>query len=819
MISLGFGIFHENSYFPFVIWIFRKDVTTTIEGAAMKPVSCSRIRGVCALFGIFLLATIVSQAQTTLLVNFGSDPSSNIFGLPAWKTTLVSANVEYSSEGPGGVRVVRDPDELTDYVGVQGTARMFKRGERVVVTWYNRSDDPVIFTCRISFTDNDQPDGGSGTGKWYTMRSFDDYRKTYTTIAGRGTSKTAFHIESSGVHATDSSYGLVNINLAIEWGQSDQKPSLICDKIELMSDADTQPPSAPTGLVATPLSDSKIRLDWTAPIDNTGVAEYLVYINGSVEGYRQETSYTASLLEPSRLYTFTVSALDGCRNESEHSAPATAATLSFQQGPSVINPAGFEYLGAIRFPESANWGGEMFGYNPSGDGGTTGSGAADGYPGSWFLSNINTPESGNIGEMSIPAPVKSHDVDALNECTVLQDFTNVRPANVAAWPYVDIWQGDLCAMPVPGSSQTVLYSTWAFYYQVGGDKTASLAFCDPFNLAGSTVRGAWNIGPAAGPPVDAALNDYLFSVPDAWASTNTDGKTLVTGRNREGGLSGLGPTLFAVAPVSFANPPDANADLAVTTLLQYGPVTASDNYHFPNAFTTYNHADWFRGAAWLETGNQSAVAIVGNKARGNNWYGYAGERMLHDWVTADIPYPDFYTTDPDGKGWRGHNKIPMIVLYAPEDLAQVARGTMQAYEPQPYAAVRLDTSVFFGPTRTIREAAWDGERRLFYVLEFVPELDGRPIIHTWRVTSIAAGMETPPPSKADLSIYPNPAVSDILVSTDDRRPQPLRITDLLGRTVWNGDVEGCVRIPVTGWSPGTYVIHSANRTRSFLVSR
>ncbi len=147
----------------------------------------------------------------------------------------------------------------------------------------------------------------------------------------------------------------------------------------------------------------------------------------------------------------------------------------------------------------------------------------------------------------------------------------------------------------------------------------------------------------------------------------------MTGRCRDGGLSGLGPTLYAVAPAG-ARPAAANSVLPFTALLEYGPVAASDYYHFPNSVDGYLLSDSWRDAAWISAGAQNAVMIMGNKARGENWYGYIGERMAHDWVIADEPYPDFYSTDPDGKGWKSQNFIPMAIFYSPDDLAQVAKG-------------------------------------------------------------------------------------------------------------------------------------------------
>lgn len=779
-----------------------------------EQVALSALLAACA----HVCTPLSLNAQSTLLVDFGSSPSSNSFGLAGWSTVLASGNLEYTSDGPGGIRVARDPDEVSDFMGVRGTNRAFTRGERIVVTWYNTSADTLSFTARISFADSDAPEGGTAAGAWYTMRSFDDYRRTYTRIPPQASAKTAFNIESTGVHKTDGTAALVNINLTIEWGSFDLKPLLVCDRIELRNDADTQAPSRPGGLTAQPVSDSKIRLDWNVPADNTGVVEYLIYTDGRVEGYSRENTFTSVLLESNTAYTFTVSALDHCRNESAPSDPVRASTSAFQGTLRLIRPDAFQYLGAFRLPESANWGGEMLAFYPAGDGGPTGSGAADGFSGSLFTSNINTPDAGYVGEMSIPAPVITTNSDQLNEAVLLQAFTDIRPANVNAWPYVDIWQGDLVCIPEAGSSRVTLFGTWSYYYQVGGDKTASLASCDAAVLSAGSRYGAWFVGKRSEAPHDAALNDYLFKVPDAWAAARTGGRALITGRNREGGLSGLGPTLYAVAPAPPGSPPAADTELSATTLLQYGPVEGTDDYHFPHSFIGYNHADWFRGAEWISAGGQNAVGLIGNRARGNNWYGYTGERMLHDWVTADLPYPDFYATDPDGKGWRGHNKIPMLALYDPNELAAVAQGTIPAHQPQPYAAVRLDTALFFGPGRIIRESAFDPDHGLLFALEFVPEQDGRLIAHVWRVTSMPTSADQGVATRPALRLHPNPAGDQLTISADPA-PMSVRIVDVLGREVWNGTIAGWRTIDISLLPGGMYAVVTEKYAAAMFVKR
>ena len=105
--------------------------------------------------------------------------------------------------------------------------------------------------------------------------------------------------------------------------------------------ADTQAPSVPAGLAATPGS-GQVALAWSASTDNVGVAGYRVYRSVGGGAYAQVgapagTSFTDVGLTNGTAYSYKVAAVDAATNASAQSA-AVAATPADTTAPTV--PAG-----------------------------------------------------------------------------------------------------------------------------------------------------------------------------------------------------------------------------------------------------------------------------------------------------------------------------------------------------------------------------------------------------------------------------------------------------------------------------------------------
>ena len=214
--------------------------------------------------------------------------------------------------------------------------------------------------------------------------------------------------------------------------------------------------------------------------------------------------------------------------------------------------------------------------------------------------------------------------------------------------------------------------------------------------------------------------DYLFDIPRTWANAYTDGRSLATGRFRDGGQAAQGPALFAIAPWAEGNPPTAGATLPATPLLLYTAVT-DEGQHTLNS---YHHSDEWTGGAWLTAGDKAAVIFVGTKGIGDCWYGCADG-------TDQPPWPG----DCD-RGWWSTGFEAQILFYDPADLAAVARGEKETWEPQPYAVLKIDRYLHHITSTQqkyhVGAAAFDRERRLLYILEPLAD-DDKPLVHVWRV--------------------------------------------------------------------------------------
>ena len=147
------------------------------------------------------------------------------------------------------------------------------------------------------------------------------------------------------------------------------------DRWNLNNSSDTEIPSTPANLIASNITDDSVDLNWDASTDNTGVIDYLIYLNGTYLQTSLSTTTTLTGLSQSTDYGITIKARDAASNLSNASVILNITTL---QGPIVLMEENFSDCSNTSFftySEASNkdWACQtQFGENSSGSMGING---------------------------------------------------------------------------------------------------------------------------------------------------------------------------------------------------------------------------------------------------------------------------------------------------------------------------------------------------------------------------------------------------------------------------------------------------------------
>ena len=389
-----------------------------------------------------------------------------------------------------------------------------------------------------------------------------------------------------------------------------------------------------------------------------------------------------------------------------------------------LSPEDFTYEGAFKLeeiwkPNYETWeySNAPIAYYPTGDP----NGSNDGYPGSLFVAGHVYRSL--VAEMAVPKPVISKNIEQLNTAGFLQNFKDVlapiplKAGQITGMTYLSA-QGQ--------QSRGKIYFCITTDYQDIDRPAPSLGWFDT-NLATPNSAGAWFLGN------ELVWNTcrYATTIDPNWANQHTPEKLLATGRMRQSWGIANGPNLYASAPWADGNPPEPNARLSSwKTLMRFGASAPIDS-------KKYSDSDAYRGAAWLTSGGKTAVAITALKDIDSTRAYYGHE----NWET-----PNQCESLGTCKGQRGHrcgNCRASILLFDPADLAAVANGAAQSYQPQWYARVDINDYMIhsYGPTflstgaeAETLSATYDLARGLLYVSESYAD-SAKPIVHVFRVTA------------------------------------------------------------------------------------
>jgi len=423
----------------------------------------------------------------------------------------------------------------------------------------------------------------------------------------------------------------------------------------------------------------------------------------------------------------------------------------------VIDPDNIEYLGAFRLPggedrpQTFAYGGNAMTFNP--DNGTLFIMGHD------RLAYGELPNGDQIAEISIPEPVISRNIEDLNSGEFVQEFQNVMEGHFLEYDEIPKVGMQYLNRPETGARLHI-----AFGEHLQGEQFPTHGWINA-TLSEPDFQGEWFIGSQ-----DLySVNGYIFEIPAPWADEHTGGRYLATGRMRDGGQGGMGPALFAYRPwLDGGSPAPSGTRLEETTLLLYE--NSNNTEDIARSLNGYQHPDEWGGGAWLTTSSgDQAVLFAGTKSNGEKyWYGYINpdgpqlacvDAEVIDFPTCRMadgsvcPQEDF-SGCCDGangactsnRGWWSTHFDAQFILYDPNDLAKVAAGQLEPWQPQPYAVIDIDEYLYLNPPEwDLVEVGWGDQRRsrigdisfdrangLLYVLELYAD-GAKPIAHVWRV--------------------------------------------------------------------------------------
>ena len=123
------------------------------------------------------------------------------------------------------------------------------------------------------------------------------------------------------------------------------------------------------------------------------------------------------------------------------------------------------------------------------------------------------------------------------------------------------------------------------------------------------------------------------------------------------------------------------------------------------------------------------MIFAGIKVASRSWYGFSDGQVCYEDGAG-------CSSSVSARGWWADGFRGQLLFYDVNDLARVASGEWESWQPQPYASLDLDQWLFAKtPANEFRElggATFDRERGILYLSE--PRADGdKPVIHVWRL--------------------------------------------------------------------------------------
>jgi len=362
------------------------------------------------------------------------------------------------------------------------------------------------------------------------------------------------------------------------------------------------------------------------------------------------------------------------------------------------------YLGAFVLPDDGereqemfSYGGEAMCYNPAND--------------SLFISGHGWHTY--VAEISIPQPLLSKDILELNGSQTISDFTDIKGTLFDEW-----------TMEIPRVGLEIIDDNLFFCFGEHFEEDINLGTHGYTDLNLSEGTKVCIVGEHT-----YSSNDYLFKIPDVYTAYFGD-NDLFTGRFRDGGWSGMGPSLLAVSSHDITNAKN-NELISVSSVVKYEDSYNSDTGYKMN---NYSHADSWTGGAFVSCDVGDAILFVGTHSYGNTWYGFSNGVVYPIDGDEDAVYPDVPPYPYDERGWWSDDFRACMALYDAADAIKVFNGEIAPYEIQPYAFIDLSEYMLIDRDETAMQylgaAAYDIEGNRLFILELFADND-KPVVHVF----------------------------------------------------------------------------------------
>ncbi len=169
---------------------------------------------------------------------------------------------------------------------------------------------------------------------------------TWSMVQGPGT-VTFANSNSLNTSATFSTSGTYTLRLTATDSIATTNSDIVIT-VNPVAVTDNTPPTVPTGLIATAISSSEIKLDWGACTDNVAIAGYVISRDGVDIATTTNLTFSNISLSPDTSYSYTVYAYDTSNNISAKSTivtEKTRATLQLLNNNNLLDNSSFETPG------------------------------------------------------------------------------------------------------------------------------------------------------------------------------------------------------------------------------------------------------------------------------------------------------------------------------------------------------------------------------------------------------------------------------------------------------------------------------------------